>query len=283
MESSRHLNIPQPRTSLVLRCDDVIVKSHARRTNESHLGQCLQIVSGSGFRDVFVQPRIAKPKHVAGKLVTYWQAGRALECHSPDEIDWGAAAKLLATLHALPIPARTPQSGWTARIKRSYQRLAILPDSLERTAVLSAYATLPSHGSSRWIPAPPVVIHGDFHPGQLVELGGQLKLIDIDDVGIGDATWDLSRIAGWRLAGLLSEENWRQFIDSYFAQRPDFHDDQASLWDRLELSARAAVVQSAAARLFAAWDESRPLEDFESDLIETCKRIADFAKQRKGI
>ena len=47
------------------------------------------------------------------------------------------------------------------------------------------------------------LVHGDWHLGQLARVDAEWRLLDIDDVGLGDPAWDLGRPAGFWAAGLL--------------------------------------------------------------------------------
>jgi aminoglycoside phosphotransferase (APT) family kinase protein len=89
------------------------------------------------------------------------------------------------------------------------------------------------------------LVHGDFHLGQLGRRAGPWVLLDVDDLGAGDPAWDLARPAGFWAAGLIPDDDWAAFVDSYRdaggAALP-----AGDPWPVLDPFARAAVVQAAA-------------------------------------
>ena len=62
---------------------------------------------------------------------------------------------------------------------------------------------------------PDVLVHGDWHLGQLGRWRDGWRLLDIDDLGVGDPAWDLARPAGFWACGLLPDEDWQAFLDGY--------------------------------------------------------------------
>lgn len=115
-------------------------------------------------------------------------------------------------------------------------------------AVRRALVTLPDSvwraGSAT---RPVTLVHGDWHLGQLGRLPDTAPwlLIDVDDLGVGDPAWDLARPAGLWAAGLMPDDDWMAFIDSYRAAGGPAVPD-GDPWEVLEPFARAAVVQAAA-------------------------------------
>ncbi|KQX48137.1 aminoglycoside phosphotransferase [Streptomyces sp. Root66D1] len=127
--------------------------------------------------------------------------------------------------------------------------------------------------------APRLLCHGDFHLGQLVRdtrsvPAGPWRLIDIDDLGLGDPAWDLARPAAWFAAGILPPEVWSRFLGAY--QEAGGPAVGADPWGRLDVPARALTVQTAALALAKSTAERRPLDEVEEVMIDTCARIAGF-------
>jgi aminoglycoside phosphotransferase (APT) family kinase protein len=91
------------------------------------------------------------------------------------------------------------------------------------------------------------LVHGDWHLGQLGRLSAATPwlFIDIDDLGVGDPAWDLARPAGFWAAGLIPDDDWAAFLQSYReAGGPAV--PPGDPWSVLEPFARAAVIQAAA-------------------------------------
>ncbi|NUR83695.1 MAG: phosphotransferase, partial [Nonomuraea sp.] len=121
-------------------------------------------------------------------------------------------------------------------------------------------------------PVPGLLTHGDWHLGQLVERDGW-RLIDVDDLGVGDPAWDLARPAAWYAAGLLEPAVWDRFRGAYLASGGPALGDGADPWRRLDLPARALTVQLAAVAVVNAAGEGRELDEVEHSLVESCNRI----------
>ncbi|OHV31218.1 hypothetical protein BCD49_32335 [Pseudofrankia sp. EUN1h] len=222
---------------------------------------------------------------VAGRWVSAWPFGLALGPADADAAPWEQAATLLARLHTAPCPAGI--SGLAAHPRR---RLAPAIGALERqaptrrpakepeadatdttggaavagsdpgaggsarTAVLAAYRALPDRDvvmTAR--PGRPVtLIHGDWHLGQLVRTDADgWRLVDVDDLGIGDPAWDLARPAAWFAAGLLPPAVWTRFVDAYRAAGGPALPPSGDPWSAVDLPARTFVVEYAARALTA--------------------------------
>ena len=133
--------------------------------------------------------------------------------------------------------------------------------------VLRAFETLPAVDA----PAHLTVCHGDWHLGQMVLAGGW-RLIDVDDLGIGDPAWDLARPAALHAAGVLDPETWERFLDAYVAAG-GVAVDPRDPWAALDVPARALVIQMAARALVAAQRDEKVLDEAQEALVETCDRI----------
>lgn len=97
---------------------------------------------------------------------------------------------------------------------------------------------------------------------------GGWRLIDVDDLGLGDPAWDLGRPAAWYAAGLLPPADWRRLLAGYGAV------EDGGLWLRLDAPARAFAVQGAAQALLRADAAGTELDDEGVALVEACGRIA---------
>jgi len=95
-------------------------------------------------------------------------------------------------------------------------------DTAARVAAPAA-AQLPARVSRSGSPdRPTTLVHGDWHLGQLGRLSVTRRwlLIDVDDLGVGDPAWDLARPAGFWAAGLIPDDDWAAFLQSYRAAVP---------------------------------------------------------------
>lgn len=281
----------------VLRLGDVVVKLHADRTDPAALSQRLAAASELG--EVMwaplpvpagwdeVAPGVVE---VGDRVATLWPAGTPVDPTRPDEAPWTAAAELLARLHAAPPPAGLPPHGGHERARRAIERLTT-SSGVRRTdadAVTHAWSLLP-----HWLtgfpgrPGKPDVVgpshhltHGDWHFGQMLQPGrvpGGWRLIDVDDLGVGDAAWDLARPAAWFAVGLLAPDMWAEFIDTYRAAGGPAVPPTGDPWAALDLPARALTVQSAAQGLVTAAGEDREPDEVELLLVESCRRMAGVA------
>ncbi len=110
-------------------------------------------------------------------------------------------ARFLTVLH-LEAPGDAPRNPYRGvplaeRGELFGEHLADLPADLDRTAVTAAWAT--ALAQPPW-PGPPVWIHGDLHPGNLVVRGGRLVgVLDFGDLTGGDPATDLA--VGWMCLG----------------------------------------------------------------------------------
>jgi aminoglycoside phosphotransferase (APT) family kinase protein len=178
-----------------------------------------------------------------------------------------AAGRMLAALHrftsadfAPPVPA----AGAVPRMRRAVRDLAL--DTPAADLVRRAFATLPGFEAGGT-----TLIHGDWHLGQLVRRDGY-RLIDVDDLGLGDPAWDLARPAALHAAGVLDAQAWGRLLGAYLdaggAGVP-----RADPWSVLEAPARALVVQMAARALSAAERDGTELNEAQEALIDACARI----------
>ena len=125
----------------------------------------------------------------------------------PDENDpsfWSAIGHLAAQLHAnsakRSIPSSMPQRRWDSvcnyepavLFDPQYQHLL----SAEKWQLLrSAYVHLDDHLAKRYETAddaPPMLLHGDLHSGNVLRSRGRLSVLDFEDVIVGHPHHDLA-------------------------------------------------------------------------------------------
>ncbi|RAY11754.1 aminoglycoside phosphotransferase family protein [Actinomadura craniellae] len=259
------------RGALVVRVGDLAVKAHRADKDPGELGARLRAAAHPALRDVLVVP-LGEPARVAGRLVSVWPYGAAV---SPDDPPWEEAGRILARLHALPADALDPPPPYWGGVGKAARTVGRLPGGPAATEIRRAFATLPG-----WLrgeaPPPPgtAIIHGDWHLGQLVRPPGQgWRLIDVDDLGWGDPAWDLARAAALFSAGVLPPDEWARFLGAYRAAGGRAVPGSGDPWTTLDIPARTLAIQIAATSVLYALDEGRPLDEFETALVDTCSRI----------
>jgi len=128
--------------------------------------------------------------------VVPWFAGEsALVAPPPDPaLMADALARFLRALHQ-PAPDDAPHNPWrgvplatrTAKVREYVQQLKRLLDSVGVLTLWEHVASAPSWSG------PPMWIHGDLHPGNLLISGGRLSaVIDFGDLAAGDPATDLA-------------------------------------------------------------------------------------------
>lgn len=281
-QSSTPVRLASSGARSVLRFGDVVVKIYDESTPLQHVETSLALIGCREARDLFLQPlcrhvfQIDDRHSVTGRLLTLWPAAHTFLPASVEQFEWVESAQLLAKLHSLSIPSSrlVRPAGWLSRLGRLKSKIETSHAfPAEKKTLLAALATLPRLGSTCWHMHTTSLIHGDWHPGQVARSGHELKLIDSDDVGLGDPMWDLARVAGWSLAGVISNEVWNTFFSHYAAARLLNKQQIETVWQNLELPARAAAILSAATGMLHAEKEQRELEDYEKELLESCQRI----------
>jgi hypothetical protein len=265
--------------AVVLRYGRVVLKAHAGGTDPAALAARLAAASGPGLAGVLLAPLSARLVRVQRRLVSVWPRGTTVPV-DPAGVPWAAAAALLARLHAAALDCSLPPTGAPRRIAVPLShRLRLSP---EAATVHAAWNALPA-----WVrgqasaPGLVTVTHGDWHLGQLVApADGGWRLADVDDLGIGTPVWDFARIAGLRAVGVVHEQEFRDFLDAYWAAggpalRPGAGDaaDPAG-WAALDAVARADVVSTTARRLARADAGHESPDHLTTDLLKMCARLA---------
>ncbi len=259
-----------------------VLKLHHERTERAALTARVAAACESSLATVFVPPLTAEVVPAPdGSLVTAWPEVRVLGV--ADAIPWPDVGKLLAHLHRLPVPATLPAHVAAERLGRAVERARTLADESVRDLLVQLGERLlrevrkvtgrteraQRHTTELTEPQASSVVHGDFHLGQVGGWEGGWRLLDLDDVGVGDPAWDLARPAGFWAAGLLGDREWAEFLDGYRGAGGPAVPATGDPWPPLDLAARCAV-QIAAVRVL-----SRPVHsDLTADaLLSACRRM----------
>jgi hypothetical protein len=270
---------------LVVRVGDVVVKAHAPETDPTELRARLR-VAADPLLDGVLLPPLAIPAgsglytQVGDRLATVWPAGEPVGDADPEAAPWAEAGSMLARLHATP-QAGLPSVGRPRRLARAMGRLRSSPASPAAEEVTRAFDTLPQWARRFGGSGREVVVHGDWHLGQLVcrpqspaGNGDAWLLIDVDDLGLGDPVWDLARSAAWYLVGFLAPPDWSTFLSAYRAAGGRALPPEGDPWPVLDVPARALAIQMAALAVAAAGCEDRLVDDLEGELVAACRRIS---------
>jgi hypothetical protein len=271
---------------LVIRVGSTVVKAHAPGTSASELRARLSLLLSESLSEIFLAPLHAEIWTVSDqRFASLWPVGIPVD-EQLATAPWQQAAGLLARLHQVPLPklqdlevpgcrASIKVQAVISQLKQEHVRS---PDAFT-TAILAAAETL------RPVDDPAdsmrTLVHGDWHFGQLLALNPSGKrmwrLIDPDDMGVGDPAWDLARPAAFFAAGLIPPDVWLSFLKTYRASGGSGFLDIHEPWPRLESPARAVLIQCAASAVLRSRRLQRPLAAAEYALIAACRRMARVA------
>jgi hypothetical protein len=250
---------------------EVVVKVHRTGTNPRALATRLGIAARLKPADVLLAPVSPRPESVGTRLCSRWPLVQTV-AEDPLTIPWPDAGRLLARLHTAAADIRLPHGG-PARLRRALDRIRNAHAEILRRAAAALPEVVWRAGSPQ---RPRTLVHGDFHLGQLGRPSPSQPwvLIDVDDLGVGDPAWDLSRPAGFWAAGLIPDEDWTVFLDSYReAGGPAL--PPGDPWPVLEPFARAAVVQAAASGI------GQPGDETQAALLAACARMPQLEKNSR--
>jgi hypothetical protein len=229
-------------------CGEVVVKVHALRTNRSDLQTRLATACHQEVRQWLLSPLLPDVLSTPdqSRCVTVWPRMDIVDPMSADH-PWEEGAALLAGLHRTDPPFRLPEQGGRRRLARSLEHLVDAHIQTSDIRFLVSLGTLLSEMAAAEATDTPRLVHGDWHLGQMGRYRGtdQWRLIDIDDLGLGDPAWDLGRPAGFWAAGLLGDHTWDQFLNTYRDRGGPGVPGGGDPWRSLDLPARCAVFVAA--------------------------------------
>ncbi|MFI6349649.1 phosphotransferase family protein [Streptomyces sp. NPDC050560] len=272
----------------VLRHGDTVAKAHAADTGERELALRVRVAADPALRGTLLAPLEDTPRAAAGRHVTLWPFGAPVDPDAPERAPWEAAGRLLALLHRVDtarLPGPPPPMRGPAKAARAVALLRAAGPREASADVLAAWEALPPWARGE-APAPRrALCHGDLHLGQLVRHPapeGPWRLIDVDDLGLGEPAWDLARPAAWYGCGLLGPAEWDRFLRAYRAAGGPAVPADGDPWPHLDVPARALAVQTAARALTKAHEAGRPLDEAERAVAEACGRMASAAVAAPG-
>jgi aminoglycoside phosphotransferase (APT) family kinase protein len=247
---------------------EVVVKTHPAGTDPAALACRLRTAARLGRGGgPLLAPLSPRPLPAPGRRWrSRWPRLEMVGQDWPD-FPWASAGALLAELHRSPVGTDPlPAHRGVERIRVALETLpAHAPAVIRRAAEELPPRCWQASPEGR----PVTLVHGDFHLGQLGRnRAGAWRLIDIDDLGVGDPAWDLCRIAGFWAAGLMPHADWHAFISGYRAANGPAVPPTGDPWQVLDPVARAAVVHAAAVGARYAPDES------QAELLAACARVA---------
>jgi thiamine kinase-like enzyme len=191
----------------VARCGGDIAVHHVFRDRERALSTAA-FEAGLSPELVYAEPGIMIFRHVAGRSFTEQDMR-----HNLDRI-----LHLLRTCHRqVGRKLRGPASlFWVFHVIRDYAHT--LKESGSRSAdQLSRYVALADALEDRQIPLPIVLGHHDLLPGNFIEDGRRLWLIDWEYGGFGTPLFDLANVAA---NGRFSELEEERLLEAYFEKKP---------------------------------------------------------------
>ncbi|MFI5755726.1 aminoglycoside phosphotransferase family protein [Streptomyces sp. NPDC051569] len=271
---------------VVVRHGEVVAKVHADGTDPAGHRARLAVAARPRLAGILLPPLPTTTEQVHGRPVTAWPYGTPVDPADPGAAPWEEAGALIARLHTVPLgtlPAALPAMRGPAKAALAVARMRAAGHHRAAGPVLRAWERLPAWARDEApAPGPGALCHGDLHLGQLVRHpapDGPWLLIDVDDLGAGEPTWDLARPAAWYAAGLLPPEDWQAFLGGYRRAHGPAVPAEGDPWPQLDVAARALTVQAGALAIAKSTAEGRELDDAELLMIDSCARIGALATE----
>jgi len=265
----------------VVRHADTVAKAHAPGTAPADLVP--RLAMAARLPGILLPPLGETPVDLHGRLVTFWPYGEPVDPENPGAAPWEPAATLLAHLHRTPAPPGLPPMRGPVKAALAVARLLATTRRGHAVPVLRAWLTLPAWARAETPMSDTTTLcHGDLHLGQLVRHpapDGPWRLIDVDDLGVGEPAWDLARPAAWYACGLLSPDDWSRFLGAYRAAGGPAVPAGGDPWAALDVPARALTVQTAARAIVKAIEADRALDDVEQAVVDACDRMGSAPAQ----
>ncbi len=221
----------------------------------------------------------ARAAHAAGfaPQVEYTSKG-VMVCAFVDARTWAAVdvrtnpqrvGDLLKQFHR-KLPAHvtgTPVIFWPFHVIRDYARVLREGESSFLCEVPRLLALSEAFEAAQ-LPLPIVFGHHDLLPGNFLDDGERLWLIDFEYAGFGTAMFDL---AGAAANAEMDERQSHALLKSYFGMSPD-----AATWHAFDAMQGAALVREAMWAMVSALHLAAPGADYNAYAAENLTRLAAF-------
>ncbi|MFT4217940.1 MAG: aminoglycoside phosphotransferase family protein [Micropruina sp.] len=254
------VRLPTSSDAELLLTGALVIKLHTVRTDPAALAARLQLAAANAQFVPPATPRVFTAPD--GRPATIWPKVPVTKPDA-DPQPWADAGALLAGLHRVLAPNELPRHGWPERMERAVERAPATLRGVGERLLGQLRRVEPDE--------PDALLHGDWHLGQLGRWDDGWRLLDIDDVGVGDPAWDLARPAGFWACGLLDDADWHTFLDAYHAAGGPAVPASGDPWPALDLPARCAVFVAA---VRASRNDHVHSRRTAEALSETCRRMA---------
>ena len=245
----------------------VVVKVHPDRTDASHLAVRVAAAASPQLSAWLVAPLTTTVGSSPGgsQRVTLWPRVTVLDPDKADRLPWADIGAHLAGLQRVSPSTGLPHHGGPLRVERALARVAPQSPMLRGLGARLVRELAQLSGRHTGL------VHGDWHLGQLARMPDGWRLLDVDDLGVGDPAWDLGRPAGFWAAGLLADQAWAGLLAGYRGAGGLGVPATGDPWPALDLPARCAVFVAACREVRrAASGHSAPMADA---LVAACRRM----------